>query len=163
MSGVGKSSVIARLAGLGHRAVDLDDAAYSEWVDSPDGEGPSPLHPGQDWLWREDRVARLLATEDADRLFVSGCAPNQGRFHARFDHIVLLSAPVAVMVERLSSRTSNSYGQHPEEVDRSLSFKETVEPRLRSVADLEIDTSVPLDDVVAAVLAVAPGRDASGA
>jgi dephospho-CoA kinase len=152
MSGVGKSTVIGRLAAQGYKAIDLDDLAWSEWVDSAEGEGPSPLHPARDWVWREDRVQDLLATEDVDVLFLSGCAPNLGRFHHQFDSIVLLSAPAAVMVERLADRDTNSYGKHPEEVARSLQFKETVEPRLRSIAHLEVDTSAPLDEVVAAVL-----------
>jgi shikimate kinase len=152
MSGVGKSSVIGRLAARGFKAVDLDDAAWSEWVDSPDADGPTPLEPGKDWVWREDRVAQLLDTEDGGVLFVSGCASNQGKFHQRFDLIVLLSAPVPLMVERLTYRETNAYGKHPEEIARSLEFKGSVEPWLRTAAHLEIDTSAPLDDVVAAVI-----------
>jgi dephospho-CoA kinase len=104
MSGVGKSTVISLLAAQGYKAIDLDDPAWSEWVDSADGEGPSPLHPGKDWVWREDRLRDLLATEDVDVLFLSGCAPNLGKFREQFDSIVLLSAPAAVMVERLTDR-----------------------------------------------------------
>lgn len=155
VSGVGKSATVVELARRGIKAVDLDDPAWSEWVDSADGEGPSPLHPGQDWLWREDRVGRLLATEDADLLVVGGCAPNLGTFRARFDVIVLLSAPVAVMAERLGRREGTAYGRHPEELVRSLRFKETVEPRLRAIAHAELDTTAPLGDVVAAVEALA--------
>jgi dephospho-CoA kinase len=158
MSGVGKSTVISHLAAQGYKAIDLDDPSWSEWVDSTDGEGPSPLHPGKDWAWREDRLQDLLATEDVDVLFVSGCAPNLGKFHEQFDSIVLLSASAAVMVERLADRETNSYGKGPEEVARSLHFKETIEPRLRSIAHLEVDTSASLDEVVAAVLELAPGR-----
>ncbi|WP_328994112.1 AAA family ATPase [Kribbella sp. NBC_01245] len=152
MSAVGKSTVITRLVAQGHKAIDLDDSAWSEWADSPDGGGPSPLHPGKDWVWREDRVAELLASDDAGVLFVSGCASNMGKFVDQFDSIVLLSAPVEVMVERLTTRTTNAYGKHPEEVTRSLEFKQTVEPQLRAIAHTEIDTSIPLDEVVAAIL-----------
>ena len=38
---------------------------------------------------------------------------------------------------------------------RSLGFKETVEPRLRSIAHAEIDTTAPVDDVVTALLTLA--------
>ena len=147
VSGVGKSTTVRELARRGLKAVDLDDPAWSEWVDSPDGDGPSPLHPGQDWLWRADRVGRLLATQDADVLVVGGCAPNLGAFRDRFDVIVLLSAPAVVMASRLGDRDGSAYGTHPEELAPSLRFKETVEPRLRAIADVEIDTTVPLDDV----------------
>jgi dephospho-CoA kinase len=155
VSGVGKSTTVAELARRGLKAVDLDDAAWSEWVDSPDGDGPSPLHPGQDWLWRADRVARLLATEDADVLVVGGCAPNLATFRTEFDVIVLLSAPAAIMAERLGGRPGSAYGAHPEELARSLRFKDTAEPRLRSIADAEIDTTAPLEVVVATILALA--------
>lgn len=156
MSGVGKSTVSSQLRAQGYKAVDVDDPAWSEWVHSADGEGPSPLHPGMDWVWRENCIQSLLATEDVEVLFVSGCASNQVRFHERFDHIVLLSAPAAVMVERLTDREGNRYGKHPGEVARSLRFKETVEPRLRAIAHLEVDASRPLDEVVAAVLRLVP-------
>lgn len=104
MSGVGKSTVISQLEAKGYKAIDVDDLAWSEWADSVDGEGPSPLHQGKDWVWREGRIQSLLATEDVDVLIVSGCASNQARFHEQFDYIVLLSAPAAVMVERLTDR-----------------------------------------------------------
>lgn len=152
MSGVGKSTVTSQLKAQGYPAVDLDDPAWSEWADTTDGEGPSPLWPGKDWVWREDRVHSLLATEDTDVLFVSGCASNQRTFHGRFDCVVLLTAPAPVMVERLTKRANNLYGKHPEEVARSLQFKDTVEPRLRAVTHLEVDTSAPLDEVVAAII-----------
>jgi shikimate kinase len=73
-------------------------------------------------------------------------------FLPRFDHIVLLSAPADVMVERLTSRTNNPYGKHPLEIAESLAYKESVEPLLRRIATIEIDTTPPLDEVVASVL-----------
>jgi dephospho-CoA kinase len=80
MSGTGKSSLIASLAALGYKAVDTDDG----WCEpQPDGRQ----------RWREDAIQALLATEDADVLFVAGCEENQVKFHSQFDHIILLSAP----------------------------------------------------------------------
>ena len=151
MSGTGKSSVIEELAARGYNAVDTDYDGYSELVNVPDDE-LTGLEPGEDWVWREDRIQDLLSTEDADVLFLSGCAPNQGKFYPRFDHIVLLSAPAEVMVERLTSRTNNPYGKRPEEIERVLRLKDEIEPLLRAGAGLEVDTSVPLDQVVTKVL-----------
>ena len=79
VSAVGKSTAVGELARRGVKAVDLDDPTWSEWVDSPDGDGPSPLHPGQDWLWREDRVARLLATETPTRSSSAGARRTSAR------------------------------------------------------------------------------------
>lgn len=139
MSGTGKSSVIRALGDLGYKAVDTDDG----WCERlPDGRQ----------RWREDAIAALLATEDADVLFVAGCEENQVRFHARFDRIILLSAPIPTMLQRLADRTGNPYGTAPGDLDRVLSDTENVEPLLRRVADHEISTAMPLADVVRAVL-----------
>jgi len=51
-----------------------------------------------------------------------------------------------------TGQAQNSYGKHPEELARSLEFKETVEPLLRATADLELDGAAPLDQVAAAIV-----------
>lgn len=157
MSGTGKSSAIGALAARGYWAVDADSDEYSEWAASGSdaGVGAATVEAGRDWIWREDRMQTLLSTEGADLLFVGGCAENMGQFLPRFDHVVLLSAPAAVIVERLATRTTNAYGKRPEEVARVLGLVETVEPLLRRIAGHEIDTSAPLDEVVATLLRIA--------
>jgi dephospho-CoA kinase len=146
MSGTGKSTVIRALVERGYKAVDADDPGWSELVDVA-GEA------NQDWVWREDRIAALLASEDADILFISGCATNQGTFYPQFDHIVLLSAPLPLMLERLATRTTNAYGKRPDELARVVEHQQTIEPLLRRGATLEVDASVPVEQVVEAVLA----------
>src|ERR1700737_5003552 len=106
----------------------------------------------QDWVWREDRMHDLLSTEDTGVLFVSGTAPNLGTFYAQFDHIILLSAPASVLVERLSSRTNNTYGKHRHELARVLEQIETVEPMLRQGASQEVDASASVDQVLETIL-----------
>jgi dephospho-CoA kinase len=159
MSGTGKSTLIRALASRGYRAVDADSDEWSEWVPIDGDADPfsSPADPdsvwrNQDWVWREDRIQRLLSTEDADVLFVGGTAANQGTFHAQFDHIVLLSAPAEVLIERLATRTPNPNGKSRDELARVLEHVQTVEPLLRRAASLEIDTSAPLDQVLETIL-----------
>ena len=146
MSGTGKSTLICALAARGYKAIDTD---YGDWQEQTHtvGDAGDPA-----WVWREDRMHDLLATEDADVLFVSGTVPNQRKFYPRFDHVILLSAPTAVIVERLATRTNNPYGKHPDELARILGHIETVEPLLRRGATLEVDTSAPLEQVVETVL-----------
>jgi dephospho-CoA kinase len=139
MSGTGKSSVVRALAARGYKAIDTDDG----WT--------RPLPDGRQ-LWREDAIAALLVTEDADVLFLAGCEENQVQFHPQFDHIVLLSAPPETLLQRLASRTGNPYGKVPEERQRVLDDQRAVEPRLRRVADHEVRTIMPLDDVVTTIL-----------
>ncbi len=151
MSGTGKSTVIGELTRRGYRAVDADENGLSELVAVPDDE-LTGLGPGLDWVWQEDRIQELLLIDDADVLFLGGCSPNQGRFSPQFDEIILLSAPAGVLVDRLASRTNNPFGKLPGEVARTLELQRTIEPLLRRGATWEIDTSVPLAEVVANVL-----------
>lgn len=155
ISGVAKSTVTSELARRGYKAVDADGDEFSEWVEVSGAfaeAAGAPVEAERDWVWREGRMQELLSTEDAEELFVSGCAANMGTFLPQFDHVVLLSAPAHVIAERLRTRTNNPYGKHPDEVTRVLSLKESVEPLLRSVAGHEIDTNTHLDDVVKEVL-----------
>jgi dephospho-CoA kinase len=145
MSGTGKSSVLSELRARGYKTVDTDYGGWSELA-------------AKEWLWREDRMARLLSTEDADILFVSGAVRNQTKFYGRFDHVVLLTAPIAVTTERLASRTNNPYGKNPAELAEIIGFKETVEPALRRNADTEIDANIPLDEVVDKILTFCRAR-----
>lgn len=144
MSGTGKSTTTLVLADLGYKAVDLDEPGWSE---SADVDGVP------EWVWVEDRVDELLSIEDADLLFVSGCASNQVRFRSRFDHIVLLTVSVPLTLERLRTRTTNPYGKDPAQRADVLANKTEIEPLLRAAASLEVNTRVPLDRVVAAILA----------
>lgn len=154
MSATGKTSIIESLAAQGHKAIDLDTDQYSEWVTIDDSDDLTPEE-GRDWMWREDRVKKLLSTEDADLLFVSGCAENMGQFLTQFNHVILLSAPSQVIVDRLATRTNNDFGKEPNQVKQVLALQKTVEPLLRKVATDEINTSTPLNEVVRQVLAIA--------
>ena len=130
--------------------MDTDAGGYQEFVET---EPPLRDRLGDDkeWRWREDRITALLDDEDADVLFVSGTSSNQAKFYPRFDRIVLLTAPAAVMVERMRTRTNNPFGKDPSDVARQLALKPIVETWLRRAAHAVIDTTAPLDDVVAQI------------
>jgi shikimate kinase len=151
MSGTGKSTVIEELAARGYKAVDTDYHGMSELVNVRDDD-PTTVARGQDWLWQEDRIQELLSTDDVELLFLSGCARNQVNFYPQFEHIILLTAPAPVIATRLATRTNNPYGKQPHELARVLYLQQTIEPLLKPAADLQIDTSIPIDQVVAAIL-----------
>ena len=85
-------------------------------------------------------------------LFLAGCEENQVQFHPQFDHIILLSAPIETMLQRLGARTSNPYGKAPGDLDRVISDTQNIKPLLRQAADHEISTTMPLHDVVTGIL-----------
>jgi len=82
---------------------------------------------------------------------VSGTVDNQGRFYGPFDHVVLLSAPLAVLLDRVSSRTTNPYGATSAQRQEITGYVETVEPLLRRGATVELDTTADVSAVADAV------------
>ena len=129
MSGTGKTTVLAELRRRGHMTVDTD---YDGW-ELPNG------------TWDEQRMLHLLAANPD--VVVSGTVENQGRFYDRFEHVVLLSAPLQVLVERVSRRTNNPYGRTPEQRAEIARYVDTVEPLLRRRATLELDGQRPASEL----------------
>ena len=155
MSGTGKSTLLGALAARGYRVADLDDDRWSVEVATADGAG-------LEQVWREDTVADLLAGSDAPHV-VAGCASNQGTFYDRFGAVVLLSAPVGLLRERLRTRDTNGFGKAAYELERILHDVAEVEPVLRATSTSEIVTTLPPDRVADAVEAMLSRvRDASG-
>lgn len=150
MSGTGKSTVLDHLQGQGFGVVDTD---VGGWIE----EAPLPGGGGVERLWREDRMEALIAEYErsGEPLFIAGTVWNQGRFYPRFDHVVLLSAPLDVMLERIAARGTNHFGKTVEERDRIVADTAEVEPLLRASATVEIDTSRPLTEVVRALASLA--------
>jgi len=128
MSGAGKSTLLRELARRGHRTVDTD---YDGWTDGSGGP------------WDEARMARLLA--DHDDVVVSGTTDNQGSFYDRFEHVVLLSVPVEILLERVARRTDNPYGRTADDQEEIRRLTTEVEPLLRQTADVEIDGREPVE------------------
>lgn len=145
MSGTGKSSALAELARRGHRVVDTD---HDGWTDEA----------GPERVWREGRIGALLDGHGDGALFIAGCVPNQGTFYPRFDAIVLLSAPLDVILERVADRDTNDYGKADGERDAIARDLAAIEPLLRAGATAEIDTRAPLGEVVDALERIAGAR-----
>ena len=136
MSGAGKSTLLTELARRGHPTVDTD---YDGWV----------LSGG---VWDEQRMSDLLDTYR--HVVVSGAVENQRRFYDRFEHVVLLSAPVEVLIERIARRTNNPYGRSAEQQADVRRFVVEVEPLLRRGATAELDGRRPIAELADAVEAL---------
>ncbi|MEV4736918.1 MULTISPECIES: AAA family ATPase [unclassified Microbacterium] len=134
MSGVGKSTVVEGIAQRGIVAVDTD---YGDWK-SADGS------------WDLEAVGRLL--RENDDIVVSGTVENQGMLYDLFDHVVLLTAPPSVLIERVTSRRTNPYGSSAAEREEILEYTHTVEPLLRATATEVIETTQPVATTVDAIV-----------
>jgi dephospho-CoA kinase len=128
MSGTGKSTVLEELRRRGYHTVDTD---YGDWQ--------------QAGLWDASRMAELLAGHPD--VVVAGTAENQGEFYDRFQHVVLLSVPAGVILERVRHRTNNPYGKSSEQQAEILGYVETVEPLLRAGATLELDGRASVEEL----------------
>lgn len=146
MSANGKTAVLRELARRGQQVLDTDHDGWTRKVRCDDGS--------VDHQWDEPRMTALLAQQRRSTLFVSGCVSNQGRFYDRFDAVVLLSAPREVLLERIRSRTGG-HGTAPGELERILADLHEVEPLLRRTATVEVDTRLPVHEVVDVVEALA--------
>lgn len=132
MSGAGKTTILDELRQRGFLTIDTD---YGGWV-LPDG------------TWNEPRMGELLARHDD--LIVSGTVENQSRFYDRFQHVVLVSAPLAVLLRRVSNR-ANPYGRTPEQRAQIAEYVRTVEPLLRRCATIELDGCREISELADAV------------
>ncbi|MEU4222496.1 AAA family ATPase [Actinoplanes sp. NPDC026623] len=133
MSGAGKTTLLREMSSRGYHSVDTD---YDGWT-APDG------------TWDEARMARLLAGRP--ELVVSGTVANQGRFYDRFDHVILLSAPLAVLLDRVATRATNPYGKTAEQRAEIARHVAEVEPALRRGATIELDGRRPVTELADAV------------
>jgi broad-specificity NMP kinase len=148
MSGSGKSTVLTELRRRGHGVVDTDDPG---WIVEAETDG------GPERVWDLDQITALIDAHRTGWLFIAGCVANQPVVYDRFDAVVLLSAPVDVILDRVVNR-ANPFGSTAEDRAKIANDVATFEPRLREGADCEIVTTAPLVEVVAALERVA--RDA---
>jgi hypothetical protein len=153
MSGTGKPSALGALAGRGHRVCDTDDPGWIVMSQTPDGPDP---------LWDVDKVSALLDRHHMGWLFVAACSANQRALYDRFDAVVLLSAPVDVVLERVTDR-ANPFGSRWEDRAKIASDLAAFEPLLRAGVDHEIVTTAPIAEVVSTLERIAAvARRANG-
>lgn len=171
-SGAGKSTVCDFLKSLGERAIDADWEGFSRWVDRASGQAvadpPYPVPAG--WLdrfaWRISRaeVEGLAGSAHDQAAFLCGSAENEADVRDLFDLMICLVVDNQTLRDRLRSRTSNAFGQHPEELAAALEDNDDVESSYRRLGATIIDGSWPLsqiaDTILAAAAQIAPHRTA---
>jgi hypothetical protein len=162
-SGTGKSTAGELLAGRGELAVEADGDGYSHWADRATGQvvadPPDPVPAG--WLyrygWRISRaeVAALAARARDRTAFLCGSAENEADVWDLFDLVICLVADGRTLRDRLAARTSNSFGQHPEELAAVLDGNDGHERAYRRRGAVIIDGRRPPGEVADAILAAA--------
>jgi broad-specificity NMP kinase len=138
LSGVGKSSALELLGKQGYNVVDTDYGYIKEIKNGMIEER----------IWNEDKITKILENYKQTHLFISGCYSNQGKFYKHFNYVVLLKAELNVMLDRIGSRSPNSYGKAPEERAEVIDSYENVLPLLEKSSDIIINTTyIGVDEV----------------
>ncbi|MBO4256329.1 AAA family ATPase [Streptomyces griseorubiginosus] len=173
-SGTGKSTVCGVLRARGYDAFDADEDGFSRWIDRSNGEmvmdPPYPVPEGwlerYGWVIVRERVEALVEESRSRIAFLCGSAENEEDVRGLFDATVCLVIDEDTLRHRLATRTTNAFGQHPEELAAALEWN----PRMRGIYEglgaTVIDASKPLnevvDSVIDAVLPVSPRRKLGG-
>ncbi|MGH9060622.1 MAG: hypothetical protein ACRDZY_14080 [Acidimicrobiales bacterium] len=165
-SGAGKSTVCALLKSRGEAAFDADWEGCNHWVDRASGQvvadPPDPVPPG--WLdrfgWRISRaeVEALAAAMRGRTAFLCGSVENEAEVRDLFDLVVCLVIDNTTLRDRLLTRTTNSFGKHPEELAAALGHNDRAESAYRRLGAVLVDGRRPPAEVADAVLAAASKR-----
>ncbi|MEU6775140.1 hypothetical protein [Streptomyces sp. NPDC046759] len=159
-SGAGKSTVCGMLRARGYVALDADEDGFSRWIERVTGEvvmdPPYPVPEG--WLDRygwaivRERVETLVEESRFRIAFLCGSAENEAEVRELFDLVVCLVIDEETLRHRLATRTTNAFGQHPEELAAALKWN----PRMRAIYGNRgatiIDASQPVTEVVDSVI-----------
>jgi hypothetical protein len=162
-SGVGKSTVCQALKRRGYMAIDADWEGYSHWADRTSGQivADPPYPPPAGWLdrygWRiaREKVEALAARAAETTVFFCGSVENDDEVKELFDVVICLVVDDETLTGRLTSRTTNAFGSHPEELAAALTANRSAGSVNRRPGAVIIDGTLPLESVVDAVLAVA--------
>lgn len=162
ISGSGKSAVCAELLARGYAAKD-SDLGISGWFRRADGdEVPTP--PGDDfrtpewyrlheWRFSLERATQLAKQVEGRLGFLCGHAAGDAEIWHLFERVFLLHVDEATLRERLRTRTSNSYGKAPHELEQILSQHARFDDAYRRFGAHPLDGARPAREVVDELLA----------
>ncbi len=165
ISGAGKSTVCQVLKSMGVAAIDTDGDGFNHWVDSvtlaPVVDPPDPT-PG-DWLdthaWHiRPALVRRLRDDGPAVTFLFGAVANEAEVWDLFDRVGCLVIDDETVVGRLATRTTNTFGKNPEDLERILGWNRDVETSYREYGAVIIDATLPVEAVVAEVLDLGADR-----
>ena len=154
-SGSGKSSVSEELRQRGYEVYDADEG-FGHWVHKESGDicTSRPAANRQDyyWVWDIDKIERLLKDAGGKNMFFCGLATNQDRLYKDFDKILVLDCDLETIKSRLKNRQNNPFGKRPDDLDWVRDTHKRLQPELQEVGAINVDATLPLDDVVGQIL-----------
>ena len=137
MSGTGKSAVLQLLCAEDTITIDLDGSEWVEW---------NPMT--GDRQFRILPLLEYMRKNAGKNIVLAGCEANQGELYDSLDAVILLTAPLSVMRERIERRKDNPYGKTSGEWAQIVDDKERIEPLLAGTCTYICRTDRPMEEVV---------------
>jgi dephospho-CoA kinase len=156
VSGVGKSSVVKKLAEKGVFSIDADSVrGLTHWIDKNTKE-KSEWHPGmsKDWYWKneyicyKEKLVDLIKNSSKDIIVVAGLFYNRSDLLDLFDKVFLLHCKEEIFLKRIIERENHNFGKHILEQENILSWYKNFENEVLKEGAIPINTDRPLVDVV---------------
>jgi len=137
MSGTGKSTLLKALQKNENIVVDMD---YDDWnvYNAEIGERTIDVQ----------RVLRLFEDNQNKDIFLTGCAVNQGSLYPYLTAVIVLTAPLDVMRQRIQSRAEHDFGKSLAEWEQIVNDKAEIEPLLVNGGHYVCDTNKDFSLVV---------------
>lgn len=158
MAGTGKTTLERIFAKKGYETSDIDDG-FAGWYDRKTMR-PAEYKPdgGKEWLAAHTYRLHLevlkqhIQKERSAPLIMFGHAGDIYEQRILFDEVFLLTYPSEDLLRhRLLSRTGNSYGKHPDELVRELSYYEAFQSQFTQAGAVTIDCSLPVDSITSII------------
>lgn len=164
IAGAGKSEVYKELKRLGFDVYGTDEDQLAGFYDNQTNERlTNPPERAEDrtpewrkrYTWKLPRSvieALKMKTTDKD-VYLFGVAANEEEFLDLFDKLIALEIDDKTLLDRVTSRTTNSFGKSPHEVEMIMDWQNATKDYYAKYDYKLIDATQPIKDVVNEVLA----------
>jgi broad-specificity NMP kinase len=159
VSGTGKSTVSEKLNEKGILSFDIGTIpGLCFWRNKKTHKKVSYSGAGKEWLEAHERICDPKKLEELlkqrnETVMVTGVASNQDEYLKLFDKVFLLYCNPDTFVSRLKNRKNNIFAKTEEEQNEVINWQKTFDPKLRSQGAIPVNSDVPIEDVVEAIIA----------
>lgn len=161
--GAGKSSVCLKLKASGYEAYDTDGDGFARWQNLDTGyvypkssvksadRTPEFLKNHQ-WQVSRGEVQKLRGKADGNLIFLCGDVGNEAELYDLFDAVFALYIDDETLKYRLASRTNNSWGKQPHELQLTLEKHRKALDRYKTMNAVVIDATQSVQQIADAII-----------
>jgi broad-specificity NMP kinase len=160
ISGVGKTTTIEKLQERGIAAFDLDDVkGLCDWQNKESGEwvdyspsGGQEFIDANVYLCRIDNLRKIIKDHQDTDIILAGTTANQDDYLNLFKKIFFFYCSDEALTKRLTTRTNNPFGAHPDELAHILKWAQYFKDQMEKQGAVMINTEQPTEKIVDKIL-----------